>query len=249
LFFTYKSIRKDKKLSSLLSIIISLTTKETVSYKKVTISIDNLCYLFKEAILSLLQDLRKKLLLGMPYKEYKHISLERFSIVEDASNTSPYKCFYDFYSTSLRNNALIRDYILKTTLLRSKFFKISKENKLVLDLIMIRAYLRDIKKFLKLYLFIIYFIYSLPLRGIELTTLCFLNSYKDKKEMFLDKASYLFILNISYYKRKEQRKKEASNIRYLYKEASRVFLLYITLVSPFMSFLNLVSTSSPFSYK
>jgi hypothetical protein len=46
--------RVNKELSSLLSIIISLTTKETVSYKKVTISIDNLYYLFKEAILSLL---------------------------------------------------------------------------------------------------------------------------------------------------------------------------------------------------
>ena len=61
--------RVNKELSSLLSIIISLTTKEMVSYKKVTISIDNLCYLFKEAILSLLQDLRKKLLLGMPQGE------------------------------------------------------------------------------------------------------------------------------------------------------------------------------------
>jgi hypothetical protein len=185
----------------------------------------------------------------MLYKEYKHISLEGFSIVEDASNTSPYKCFYNFYSTSLRNNVLIRDYILKTTLLRGKFFKISKENKLVLDLIMVRAYLRDIKEFLKLCFLIIYFISSLPLRGTELTTLCFLNSYKDKREMFLDKASYLFILNISYYKRKEQREKEASNIRYLSKEASRVFLLYITLISPFVSFLNLASTSSPSFYK
>jgi hypothetical protein len=46
--------RINKELSSLLSIIISLTTKETVSYKKVTISIDNLYYLFKEAILSLI---------------------------------------------------------------------------------------------------------------------------------------------------------------------------------------------------
>jgi hypothetical protein len=67
--------------------------------------------------------------------------------------------------------------------------------------------------------------------------------------MFLDKASHLFILNISYYKGKEQREKEASNIRYLYKEASRVFLLYITLVSPFMGFLNLASTSSLSFYK
>jgi hypothetical protein len=139
----------------------------------------------------------------MPYKEYKHISLKGFSIVKDASNTSPYKCFYNFYSTSLRNNVLIRNYILKTTLLRSKFFKTSKENKLVLDLIIVRAYLRNIKEFLKLCLFIIYFISSLPLREIELTTLCFLNSYKDKREMFLDKASYLFILNISYYKERE----------------------------------------------
>ncbi|OBT38479.1 hypothetical protein VE00_11196 [Pseudogymnoascus sp. WSF 3629] len=195
--------RVNKELSSLLSIIISLTTKETVSYKKVTISVDNLYYLFKEAILSLLQDLREKLLLGMPYKEYKHISLEGFSIVEDASNTSPYKCFYNFYPTSLRNNALIRNYILKTTLLRDKFFKTSKENKLVLDLIMVRAYLRDVKEFLKLCLLIIYFISGLPLKGTELTTLCFLNSYKDKREMFLDKASHLFILNISYYKGKE----------------------------------------------
>jgi hypothetical protein len=67
--------------------------------------------------------------------------------------------------------------------------------------------------------------------------------------MFLDKASHLFILNISYYKGKEQREKETSNIRYLCREASRVFLLYITLVSPFVGFLNLVAASSPSSYK
>ncbi|OAF61607.1 hypothetical protein VC83_02272 [Pseudogymnoascus destructans] len=248
-FSLSKQEKVNKELSSLSSVIISSTTKETVSYKKVTISVDDLRHLFKEAILSSLQDLREKLLLGMPHEEYKHISLEGFSAVEDASNTSPYQCFRDFHPTSLRNNALVRDYILKTALLRGKFFKTSKENKLVLDLIMVRAYLRDVKEFLKLCLLIVHFTSGLPLRGTELTTLRFLNSYKDKREMFLDKASHLFILNISYYKGKEQREKETSNIRYLCKEASRVFLPYITLISSFVGFLNLASASSPSSYK
>lgn len=42
----------NKELSSLSSIIISSTTRETLSYKKVTISINNLYYLFREAILT-----------------------------------------------------------------------------------------------------------------------------------------------------------------------------------------------------
>lgn len=239
----------NKELSSLSNVIISLTSKETVSYKKVTVSVDDLRHLFKEAILSLEQGLREKLLLGMPSKEYEHVSLEGFSAVEDASNTTPYKCFRDFHPTSPINNALIRDYILKTPLLRGKVFKTSRENKLVLDLTVTKAYLRDVKEFLKLCLLVIHLTSGLPLRGTELTTLRFLNSYKDKREMFLDKASHLFILNISYYKGKEQREKETSNIRYLCREASRVFLLYITLVSPFVGFLNLAAASSPSSYK
>lgn len=90
----------------------------------------------------------------------------------------------------------------------------------MLNPIVARAYIRDVREFLELCLLIVYYTSSLPLRGTELTTLRFLNSYKDKREMFLDKASHLFVLNISYYKGKEQREKETLNIRYLCKEAS-----------------------------
>jgi len=44
---------------------------------------------------------------------------------------------------------------------------------------------------------LIYFTSGLPLRGTELTAFRFLNSFKDKRECILDKASALFIINIS----------------------------------------------------
>ena len=69
----------NKELSSSLSVIISSIIKETLSYKKVTISIDDLQLLFKEVILSTSTILREKLLLNIPFKEYKHITLEDFS--------------------------------------------------------------------------------------------------------------------------------------------------------------------------
>ncbi|OBT70933.1 hypothetical protein VF21_10102 [Pseudogymnoascus sp. 05NY08] len=239
----------NKELSSLSSIIISSTIRETLSYKKVTISVDDLRQLFREAILTPSQVLREKLLLGLPHEEYRHVSLEEFSAVEDASSTAPYKCFRDFHPTCPKNNALIRDYILREPLQRARFFMTGKEDKLVLSPIAVRAYMRDVKEFLKLCLLMVHYTSGLPLRGTELTTLRFLNSYKDKREMFLDKASHLFVLNISYYKGREQREKETSNIRYLCREASRVFLLYITLVSPFVGFLNLASMPSRSAYK
>ena len=43
----------------------------------------------------------EKLLLNIPLKEYKHITLEEFSKVEDNSITIPYKCFKDFYPSTL----------------------------------------------------------------------------------------------------------------------------------------------------
>ncbi|OBT81063.1 hypothetical protein VE02_10325 [Pseudogymnoascus sp. 03VT05] len=239
----------NKELSSLSSVIVSSTARETLSYKKVTISVDDLRHLFSQAILTSSQALREKLLLELPHEEYRHVSLEEFSAVEDASSTAPYKCFCDFHPTCPKNNALIRDYILREPSQRARFFVTSKEGKLVLSPIAVRAYMRDVKEFLKLCLLMVHYTSGLPLRGTELTTLRFLNSYKDKQEMFLDKASHLFVLNISYYKGKEQREKETSNIRYLYREASRVFLLYITLVSPFAGFLNLASTPSRSAYK
>jgi len=238
----------NKELSSSLSVIISSIIKETLSYKKVTISIDDLRLLFKEVILSTSTILREKLLLNIPLKEYKHITLEDFSNVEDNSITTPYKCFKDFHSSSLKNDNLVRDYLLKTPSLRSKIFNL-KDGKLAINPLKVKAYLRDVREFLKLSLLIIHLTSGLPLRGTELTTLRFLNSYKERREMFLDKGSNLFVLNISYSKGREYREKEGSNVRYLCKSASKIFLLYITLVFPFIDFLKIASSSSSSIYK
>ena len=71
-----------------------------------------------------------------------------------------------------------------------------------------------------------------------------MNSIKDKREIFLDKGSSLFIINISYYKGYQISEKKASNIRYLPQVVSQMFLLYIVLVTPFIDFLNINSNTS-----
>ena len=72
----------------------------------------------------------------------------------------------------------------------------------------------------------------------------FLNSIKDKREIFLDISSYLFIVNITYYKGQSISEKKASSIRYLPPSVSMIFLLYIVLVDPFITFLKLSTLSS-----
>jgi len=80
---------------------------------------------------------------------------------------------------------------------------------------------------------LIYLTSGLPLKGIELATLRYLNSKKDTREMFFDIGSRLFIINISYYKGQGLSKKKALNICYLYTNISRLLLLFIILVDLF----------------
>ena len=72
----------------------------------------------------------------------------------------------------------------------------------------------------------------------------FLNSIKDKREIFLDISSYLFIVNITYYKGQSISEKKASSIHYLPLSVLIIFLLYIVLVNPFITFLKLSTLSS-----
>ena len=94
---------------------------------------------------------------------------------------------------------------------------------------------------------LVHFTSGLPLRGTELCTFRFLNSFKDKRECILDKASALFIMNISTRIKGVKDLVQGSNIRYLPKSVSMIFLKYIALVVPFLEFL-LISSPS-FSFK
>jgi superfamily II DNA helicase RecQ/predicted RNA binding protein with dsRBD fold (UPF0201 family) len=233
----------NKELSTQTYVSISTTSKETVSYKKVTISTDNLRLLFKELISTSYDLLIKKLLLGIPKSLYKDITLAEFSKLEDRSMTTPFKCFRDLSPNLKANNSFLKDLIFKDSSLFNRFF-ILRDLELVLNNDTISIYLKDLLEFKKLCLLLIYLTTGLPLRGTELVTLRYLNSYKDQREMFLDLSSNLFIMNISYYKGQGLSEKKASNIRYLPTSVSKIFLLYIVLVDPFISFLN-ISTLSP----
>jgi predicted RNA binding protein with dsRBD fold (UPF0201 family) len=83
----------NKETSTLNYISISNTKKETVSYKKITISVDNLRLLFKELISSSYSLLVEKLLFNISKSRYKEITLEEFSKLEDRSLTTPFKYF------------------------------------------------------------------------------------------------------------------------------------------------------------
>ena len=233
----------NKETSTLTYISISSTKKETVSYKKTTISVDNLRFLFKELISSSYNILVEKLLFNISKSRYKDITLEKFAKLEDRSLTTPFKCFRDLSPSSNSNNNFLKEEIFKDSSLFNQFF-ILKDLDLKLNLKEVNKYLKDLLEFKKLCLLLVYLTTGLPLRGTELVTLRYLNSYKDKREIFLDISSNLFIINISYYKGQGLSNKKASNIRYLPSNVSKIFLLYIVLVDPFINFLNISLLSS-----
>jgi hypothetical protein len=103
--------RVNKETSTTNFISISSTSKETLSYNKVTISVDNLRGLFKELISNSNALLEEVLLLNIPKYKYKEITLEEFSKVEDRSLTTPFKCFRDLSPNSTINNTFLRDKI------------------------------------------------------------------------------------------------------------------------------------------
>src|SRR5450432_2969572 len=229
-------------LSSFSNIIIHSAQEDTLTYSKVTISKLELIKVFHKAIFQANKLLREKLLFNIPFEEYlKDLTLESLSKDEDLLNSTPYKCFKDFNSNSTLYNAFLRDKVFSTLPLFRKFFNISSEKNLSLKRTTLSAYIRDIKEFLRFCLLLVHFSSGLPLRGTELCTLRFLNSTKDKRELILDSATSLFILNISY---KKNYNSQGSNIRYLPRSVSTIFLYYITLVIPFLDFLIISDTPS-----
>ena len=228
----------NKELSTSTFISISTTAKETISYKKVTISVDNLRGLFSELISSTNTLLEEELLFNISNTRYKDITLETYSKFEDRSITTPFICFRDLVPNSTANSSFLKEEIFSNAALFAKFF-ISKDSSIELNIKTISIYLKAALQFKKYCLLLVYLVTGLPLRGTELVTLRYLNSIKDIREMFLDISSNLFIINISYYKGQSLSEKKAQNIRYLPPLVSRIVLLYIVLVDPFIQFLNI----------
>jgi Orsellinic acid/F9775 biosynthesis cluster protein D len=186
----------NKETSTQTYISISTTNKETVSYKKITLSSNNLRLLFKELINSTYNILIEKLLLNISKSLYKNITLEEFSKLEDRSLTSPYKCFRDLSPNLEANNNFLKDLIFKNNSLFNRFFKL-KDSNLILNKNNIIIYFKDLLEFKKNCLLLVYLINGLPLKGTELITLKYFNSFKNKREIFLNISNNLFIINIS----------------------------------------------------
>ena len=233
----------NKEISTQTYISISATSKETVSYKKITLSVNNLRLLFKELISSTYSILVEKLLLDISKSLYKHITLEEFSKLKDQLLSTLYKCFRDLSLNLKVNNNFLKDLVFKDSFLFNRFFNL-KNNSLILNKDNISIYFSNLLEFKKYYLLLVYLTSNLLLRGTKLITLRYLNSFKDKREIFLDINSSLFILNISYYKSQSLNKKKALNIKYLLTSVSKIFLLYIILVNFFINFLNINILSS-----
>lgn len=113
-------VNKDTSTSNYIS--ISHTEKETVSYKKIIISVDNLRLLFKDLINSINKLLEDELLLGLPPAKYKEITLEKYCQYEDRSLTTPYKCFRDLSPNANDSNDFLKHVIFKQNDLFSRFF-------------------------------------------------------------------------------------------------------------------------------
>jgi hypothetical protein len=236
----------NQQLSSLSSITIHPFEKETLTYNKVTISKDELASVFGELVVRSDRFLRERLLFNIPPNSIKGLSLESFSKFEDLASTDPYTCFKDYHPDAKFYNNFLVEKVFSTPSLKSRFLASNNEG-YSLRRGEAKLYLKEVKEFLQLCLLLIHFTSSLPLRGSKLCTFKFLNSTKDKRELGLDKATFLFILNVcarfKFKGGKEDLNK--SNIQYLPKSVSLIFLYYIVLVVPFKEFLAIESAPQP----
>ena len=113
----------NKEISTLDFVSISNTKKETVSYKKVTLSVDNLSSLFKELISITYNLLVNKLLFNISKSKYKEVTLEEFAKFEDRNLTTPFKCFRDLHPNSNTYSNFLKNEIFNNSLLLNRFFK------------------------------------------------------------------------------------------------------------------------------
>ncbi len=224
--------QKNKSMSSSSNIIIHPSLKETIIYNKITINKQDIELVFKKAILEANKFLNTKLLFNISIKELKNLTLETFSSFEDIFDNSPYTCFKDYNPNSNFYNNFLLSKVLATPSLKRRFFTIQNNN-LIVKTQQLKLYSKKIKEFLKQCLLLIYFTSGLPLRGTELCSFKYLNTNKDKREIILDKASALFILNINSKIKGTKDAREGENIRYLSKSVSKIFLYYIVLIVPF----------------
>lgn len=235
--------RVNKETSTLGFVSISSTKKDTILYKSISLSVDNLRTLFNNLISTSTLFLEETLLFSIPKSRYQDITLEKYSKFEDRSLTTPFYSFNNLSVNYKETSIFLREEVFNNLSLFSRFFSTTSPN-LKLNLGAVKEYFNSILIFKKRLLLLIYLTSGLPLRGTELVTLRFLNSLKDQREIFLDIGSNLFIVNISYYKSQGNSERRAANIRYLPPRVSYLVLLYIVLVYPFTEFLNISTISN-----
>ena len=235
--------RVNKETSTLSFVSISNTKKDTILYKSISLSVDNLRTLFNNLINTSTLFLKETLLFSIPKSRYQEITLEKYSKFEDRSLTTPFYSFNNLSVNYKETSIFLREEVFNNPGLFSRFFSTTSPD-LKLNLSAVKEYFNSILIFKKRLLLLIYLTSGLPLRGTELVTLRFLNSLKDQREIFLDIGSNLFIVNISYYKSQGNSERRAANIRYLPPRVSYLVLLYIVLVYPFTEFLNISTISN-----
>jgi hypothetical protein len=130
---------------------------------------------------------------------YSNINLIQYANFKDFTNINLYKCFANFHFNFNANSLFLYNYIINNNNLKKSFFKL-ESSKLIINKITVKKYLTKIEEFLKFALLLVYLTSELPIRKTKLLTLRFLNFIKNKREIYLNKASSLFIINISYFK-------------------------------------------------
>jgi hypothetical protein len=135
----------NKKTSIINFININFIFKETLSYNKVIISVNNLKGLFKELINNSNSLLKEVFLLNILKYKYKEITLKEFFKVKDKSLTTFFKCFKDFSLNNTLNNTFLKDEIFKDNSLFSRFFIIKDLKNLKLNIKEVNSYLKNLK--------------------------------------------------------------------------------------------------------
>ena len=156
------AVKINKESSGTSSVLVSSLEENTISYKKLTISVDNISLLFNELVLMTDNFLKEKLLFSLYSLEYSLLLLEDFSQVEDKGVIIPFKCFKDLHPNVSNNDLILLNIVIGNKRLLREFFSF-KNSKLVVRQNKIKEYFKDLTEFLKLYSILVYFTSGLPL--------------------------------------------------------------------------------------
>ena len=151
----------NKNLFNNSNVIIHFLIKETINYKNVIFTINNLRFIFKDLIKKNHNLLINNLLLSISNEKYFNLILKEFFKIKDKNNLILYLYFKDLYPNKQNNNNWLFNKVFNNNSLRNRFFSL-KNDSFIIDKSKIKVYFNKVLLYKKRNLIIIYLITRLP---------------------------------------------------------------------------------------